>query len=89
MEKKPSKNPVIVIIPMGIPAIGKSKIFEAVLKNKEAMAKFNFVSVSSDDVRKQCMEQYLATNPGISRDDAFNNTQVSYRKAFHNALRIK
>lgn len=86
MEKIPSKSPVIALIPMGIPAIGKSKIFESLMKNEAALKNFHFDAVSSDDIRKECIDQYMASHPTADSDTAFSKTQGPYKGAFGSAL---
>jgi len=83
MEKS---NPILAIIPMGIPGIGKSKVFENLIKNGEALKKFQFSSVSSDDIRKECMDKYMAKNPKADEDEAFKGTAGPYKGAFYKAL---
>ncbi len=85
-KKKPHPDTTLAIIPMGIPGIGKSRVFESLLKNPEATSLFHFESVSSDDIRKECMDKYLATHAGADSEDAFKGTQGAYKGAFYKAL---
>ncbi len=88
MEKYPDSQSVVAIIPMGIPGIGKTRVFEALMKNEEAVKRFAFDSISSDDTRKECIDKYMVSHPTASQDDAFKGTMGSYRKAFNSALGI-
>jgi hypothetical protein len=88
MEKAPRPKNLIAIIPMGIPAIGKSKVFEALQKDEAALKNFEFVFVSSDDTRKVCMDEFMKHHPTATEDDAFKGTQGPYKTAFTKALRI-
>jgi len=76
----------LAIIPMGIPGIGKSKVFEALMKSEAALKLFHFDSVSSDDIRKECIDKYMAAKPHARQDDAFKATQGAYKSAFNAAL---
>jgi len=88
MEKTspPYENFTLAIIPMGIPAIGKSKVFESLLKLEKALEMFSFDLVSSDDIRKECMDKYMLEHPSADRNVAFKNTQGPYKPAFTRAL---
>ena len=84
MEKH--QAPTLAIIPMGIPGIGKSRVFESLLKNQEALKIFRFDAVSSDDIRKECIDKYMAIHPGADNEAAFKGTQGPYKGAFNRAL---
>eukprot|EP00826_Nyctotherus_ovalis_P041544 TRINITY_DN4201_c0_g1_i7.p2 TRINITY_DN4201_c0_g1~~TRINITY_DN4201_c0_g1_i7.p2 ORF type:complete len:140 (-),score=23.90 TRINITY_DN4201_c0_g1_i7:907-1326(-) len=90
MEKAPQSVPyenfTLAIIPMGVPGIGKSRVFESLLKLGKALEVFNFDSISSDEVRKECMDKYMLEHPGANKNAAFKNSQGPYKPAFTKAL---
>lgn len=92
MEKLPQpsfyEKYTLAIIPMGIPAIGKSKIFEQLMKLGEPHKIFQFDFVSSDDIKKACIDKYQKDHPEATTEIAFNSTQGSYKASFAHALKV-
>ena len=90
MEKIPLSSSyegyTLAIIPMGLPGIGKSRVFESLQKSEEANKIFEFDFVSSDEIRKICMDKYKIEHPDVSDDEAFKSTAGPYKTEFSKAL---
>ena len=70
-----------IIIPIGIPALGKSYLVN--LLQKQAISQgINFKIVSSDVIRKTCMDNLMKKKPDTKKDDAFNSTGKEAGKLF-------
>jgi adenylylsulfate kinase-like enzyme len=54
---------VIVIIPVGIPGMGKSTFGETQLKPLLEQQGYSFTSISNDKIRKALMDRYQNENP--------------------------
>ena len=67
---------VTILIPLGLPGMGKTTLLESVFeKHYKNQDDVSFVSVSSDGIRKKLLDQYRQRNPNKSIDDAFSATR--------------
>ena len=55
-------NTIIVIIPMGIPGMGKSTFVETQLRPYFEGTDINFTTFASDKIRKEVLEEHIAHN---------------------------
>ena len=81
------KKKVIVLIPMGIPGIGKTTVFNIVMANKELQSKYVLDSVSNDDIKKDLMDKYIIEHPKATKKEAFDATTESQKKLFFNKVK--
>ena len=69
------KRQVFVIIPVGLPGMGKTTFINSQMKdffNQTDSCKF--LSISSDSIRKQTIDDYLEKNPKHDITIAFEAT---------------
>ena len=85
-ERSPGKK-IIVLIPMGIPGIGKSTLFKSLLGDKSIQETFDISTISSDEVKKEVMDKFLTNNPDKTEDDAFRSTAKQYKSLFVSQLK--
>eukprot|EP00361_Fabrea_salina_P001476 CAMPEP_0202430446 /NCGR_PEP_ID=MMETSP1345-20130828/3886_1 /ASSEMBLY_ACC=CAM_ASM_000843 /TAXON_ID=342563 /ORGANISM="Fabrea Fabrea salina" /LENGTH=1162 /DNA_ID=CAMNT_0049041933 /DNA_START=84 /DNA_END=3572 /DNA_ORIENTATION=+ len=74
-----SQNLLYVVLPIGIPAMGKSFLINSLLREQLGCS---FSVVSSDKVRAKCMEEYMQRNQKADKKTAFEKTAKPARKQF-------
>ena len=82
-----TKVTTFVMIPMGVPGMGKTfgvNLFKNLVSKLPIKAKFD--SVSSDDTRKQAMDELIKKNSKLSEDKAFENSRKTGIKYFNDQL---
>ncbi|KAL4471393.1 hypothetical protein ABPG74_008286 [Tetrahymena malaccensis] len=87
-KQKSLKKNVLVIIPITIPATGKTTFFNGVIQNFEKDQKDIKVHyVSSDIIRKQIMDEIQQRNPNQSytHDELFQKSSKTASSRFQNA----
>jgi hypothetical protein len=75
-----------VIIPMGIPGMGKSNLISSFREIVEELGCTMDV-VSSDVVRQECMKEYMEKNPTAKFDQAFDKTRNAAKMKFDAEIR--
>lgn len=72
------KKKVTLVIPLGLPGMGKSTFNERILMNyfsQYNMASGNphvqFVTISNDEIRQQLIDEFLDKNQDKTRDQGF------------------
>jgi len=87
-EQKKKKNigkKVYILIPMGIPGMGKTFFLTSFKKYIEANDCYLSI-ISSDDIRKECMDKLAKANKKLTRDDLFAKTATEARNLFNQRL---
>ena len=74
-----SQNLLYVVLPIGIPAMGKSFLINSLLREQLGCS---LSVVSSDKVRAKCMEEYMQRNQKANKNTAFERTAKPARKQF-------
>jgi len=76
---------VYILIPMGIPGMGKTYFLASFKKYiEENHCKFSMVS--SDDTRKECMDKMAKANKKLTKDELFAKTATEARNLFNERL---
>lgn len=84
LASKPSASDskrVLVIIPMGVPGMGKTYLVKQ-LQDEAVSLGCSFSIVSSDQVRRSCMDDHMARNHSKDLDKAFEATAKKARDMF-------
>ncbi|KAM3140763.1 hypothetical protein pb186bvf_007168 [Paramecium bursaria] len=77
---------IIGIYPMTIPASGKSVLTKGISKYYEQNNQVQFYQVSSDEVSRQLIDEYMAKNPGASFDEAFERGRGNYKQTYNKQI---
>ncbi|CAD8074665.1 unnamed protein product [Paramecium primaurelia] len=74
---------------MAIPASGKTVLFESIESyyNEKHEGKTKLFIVSSDQVSLQLMNEHIAVNPNVTKEDAYQQTRKKYRTRYDNEIR--
>lgn len=75
-----------VIIPMGIPGMGKSSLITSFREIVEELGCTMDV-VSSDIIRQECMKEYMEKHPTAKFDHAFDKTRNAAKMKFDTEIR--
>lgn len=75
----------IILIPLGIPGMGKTYIAPIIQKYVVSEG-FEYFKVSSDEIRNECIKSYQKKNLNCDIDIAFKKTAAPAKKMFYNAL---
>ena len=76
-----------VIIPMGIPGMGKTYFVNLFKKHLEAMSmKIQFSSISSDEVRRECMDRLGRHKRNWSEEQLYDKTGKEAKDLFNSRL---
>lgn len=76
---------VYVIVPIGMPGMGKTFFLKTLRKNLESLGCFLSI-ISSDEVRAECMERLAKTQRKLTRDQLFDKTGRDARNLFNERL---
>lgn len=85
VEVEDNSKKIFIIVPMGIPAMGKSfvkEIFKAAFEAKGS----TFSVISSDIVRAECMKNYMKTSGNYDKENAFIKSNKSAKKLFNKLI---
>lgn len=77
---------VYVIIPIGMPGMGKTYFLKTFKRVVEANG-CQLSMISSDEVRKECMDRLAKTQRNLSTDQLFDKTATSARNLFNERLK--
>jgi len=77
---------VLVIVPMGIPGMGKTYLVQR-LEAEVVSLGCSFSIVSSDQVRRGCMEEYMARTRTTDLEKAFDSTAKKAREVFYDRVK--
>lgn len=73
-EPKIEKKLIQVIVPVGLPGMGKSTLGERLLESEIFSEGTHFVSISNDQIRRSLVHQYFQENPDADQQEAFQAT---------------
>ena len=78
---------ITVIIPMGLPGVGKSTLHDEVMvkyfrQNKDV----KYTMVSNDQIRSELVKEYQKGHPGKSIDEVYQNTRHLLKDGFEKKL---
>ncbi|CAG9316057.1 unnamed protein product [Blepharisma stoltei] len=86
-------NEIFVIVPMGIPAMGKSFIralFQAAIESHEGVT---FSTISSGKIREKCIQEYMESSKIRDWDYAYQQTnwisRVNFAKSLSREMKTK
>jgi len=82
-----SKN-VIIVAFMGIPGIGKTHFIDKFKEFHKSDDKYCLDILSSDEIKKKCIENFLKAHPKETYDSAFQKTLRITRQVFNEELCI-
>ena len=80
-----AEQTVYIIVPMGIPGMGKSNLVSIFHENLDKYDA-SFDIISSDDTRAECMDKQGRKNKNLSRDELFDKTGKEARDLFNKRL---
>lgn len=83
--KESTQNVVLVIIPMGLPGLGKSTLVKSILPALDQIG-ITYSIIESDQIRAELMEKMERTHPKLSRDERFEKTTKSSSNNYIKAL---
>jgi len=81
---KPKDKHVLLIVFLGIPGIGKSHFIEQLKKIKEP--KYDLSVISSDEIKKQLIDNYILKHPEDNYETAFQKTLKITKQVFNEKL---
>lgn len=86
--EEPTEIPLYVIIPLGIPAMGKSSLIPAL---ERVLPGFNkgLDVISSDKIRGDLMTEFMANNRKANKEKAFDKTGTKAKNEFYRQVRGK
>lgn len=79
---------ILAIVPMGVPGMGKSTFFRQLTEyvQAELANQIGVVTISSDDIRKQCMDEIKARSPGLPINELFEQAGKEARCRYNKVL---
>lgn len=82
VEKKdgPTTKSVTLIMPLGLPGMGKSTFYDQVLGKWLKGNDASLISISNDSIRQRLLDTYRRQHPKSSIDDAFAATRSALAK---------
>lgn len=86
-EKTQHKNKVIVLIPIGIPGMGKSSFIQQTLESLQTEKHLALNVVSSDKIRKETIDAFLHSHPEKSQKEALSSTSRETAEVFHSQVK--
>lgn len=86
--KKNYENDVTVIIPLGIPGMGKSTIHEELFSKhfNKSSHEVKYTMISNDEIRKNLVKEHQKQNPNKSIDEVFQSTRHLLQDHFLQSL---
>jgi len=79
-EAAESQKHVVIIVPVGIPGMGKTTLIECLIKGLNREGAY-CLKVSSDEIKRAHMDKYRAQHKS-TEEEAFHGTQTEAAKAF-------
>lgn len=76
---------ILVIVPMGLPGLGKSTLVKSIQSFCEQNG-LGFLMVSSDETRKQKIDELISKNKKLTMDEAFQRSGKAAGTAFFKQL---
>ena len=74
-DQKSEKKLIQVIIPVGLPGMGKTtlgqKMLESYIFSKDLI---HFITISNDEIRRSLIQQYFQDYPDADQQEAFTAT---------------
>ncbi len=81
---------VLLVAFMGLPGVGKTHLIECIRERYaklEAEKTFNLDVVSSDEIKRSCIQTYMKQHPKESYDSAFQKTLKIAKQTYNEQLR--
>ena len=86
-HQKPTRKQLkCILVPLGIPGMGKSCLIPK-LREVASALECEFEVISSDAIREQCMKAYMQKHKAFDRDTVFERTASSAKNQFYGRLR--
>lgn len=85
LKLAPSTNLCYLIIPIGIPGMGKTRL-SSVLETISNNNGYDFCIVSSDEIRRKSMQEYKKKNLQADNEKVFKSTAKSSQKSYYSQL---
>ena len=83
--KKTHKKRIFLILPLGIPGIGKTYLNQFFFNYSQKKG-IGFQRIKSDEIRKKCMDAYLKQNSSLTYAEVFKNSAEEANKRFKDEL---
>ena len=90
LEKEDENYPIIVVLPMGIPGLGKSYYGKTFLSKTAEKLNFKYISINCDNLREKIISYSIKQDPNLTKNKAYENTRgetaYKYRNLFEENL---